>query len=72
MRLYEHPVSGNSHKIRLLMSFLGLEYESGLVDLLSDAQHKESFLIGIFTCDPSPTGGDWQGREHIQEGTFLE
>ncbi len=44
MRLYEHPESGNSHKIRLLLSFLGLEYESVVVDLMTDEQHQEPFL----------------------------
>jgi glutathione S-transferase len=44
MRLYEHPESGNSHKVRLLLSFLGLEYESVIVDLMTDEQHQEPFL----------------------------
>ena len=44
MRLYEHPESGNSHKVRLLLSFLGLEYESVVVDLMTDEQHQEPFL----------------------------
>ena len=39
---YEHPESGNSHKVRLLLSFLGLEYES--VDLMTDEQHQAPFL----------------------------
>ena len=44
MRLYEHPESGNSHKVRLLMSFLDLDYESVHVELLTDEQHQEPFL----------------------------
>ena len=44
MRLYEHPESGNSHKVRLLMSFLGLDYESVHVELLTDEQHQEPFI----------------------------
>lgn len=44
MRLYEHPESGNSHKVRLLMSFLGLDYESVHVELLTDEQHQQAFL----------------------------
>jgi len=44
MRLYEHPLSGNSHKVRLLLSFLGLDCESVTVDLLSGAQQREPFL----------------------------
>ena len=44
MELYEHPESGNSHKVRLLLSFLGLEYESVVVDLMADEQHQAPFL----------------------------
>ena len=44
MKLYEHPESGNSHKVRLLLSFLGLEYESVIVDLMADEQHQVPFL----------------------------
>ncbi len=43
MKLYEHPESGNSHKVRLLLSFLGIEYESVVVDLMTDEQHQEPF-----------------------------
>ena len=43
MKLYEHPESGNSHKVRLLLSFLGLAYESVVVDLMTDEQHQEPF-----------------------------
>lgn len=31
IRLYEFPLSGNSHKIRLMLSLLGLPYESIVV-----------------------------------------
>jgi glutathione S-transferase len=44
VKLYEHPVSGNSYKVRLLLAFLDLPYESILVDLLQDAQHKPDYL----------------------------
>ncbi len=44
MKLYEHPESGNSHKVRLLLSFLGLEHESVHVDLMADEQHQAPFL----------------------------
>ncbi len=44
MKLYEHPESGNSHKVRLLLSFLGLEYESVVIDLMADEQHQAPFL----------------------------
>jgi glutathione S-transferase len=44
MRLYEHPESGNSHNVRLLLSFLGLAYESVEIDLMADEQHQAAFL----------------------------
>lgn len=44
LKLYEHPESGNSHKVRLLLSFLGLDYESIHVDLMVDEQHQPDFL----------------------------
>ncbi|NNL86901.1 MAG: glutathione S-transferase family protein [Myxococcales bacterium] len=44
LQLYEHPVSGNSHKVRLLLSFLELPYESHNVDLMEEEQHTEQFL----------------------------
>lgn len=44
MKLYEHPESGNSYKVRLLLSFLNLPYESVLVDLMQDAQHGPAYL----------------------------
>jgi glutathione S-transferase len=44
MRLYEHPESGNSHKVRLLLSFLGLAYESVEIDLMANEQHQVAFL----------------------------
>ena len=44
MRLHEHPYSGNSHKVRLLMSFLGLDYESVTVDLMTGEQQRAPFI----------------------------
>jgi glutathione S-transferase len=44
VKLYEHPVSGNSYKVRLLLAFLGVPYESITVDLLQDAQHQPDYL----------------------------
>jgi glutathione S-transferase len=44
MRLYEYSKSGNSHKVRLLLSFLGLPYESVEIALMAGEQHQEAFL----------------------------
>jgi glutathione S-transferase len=39
VKLYYHPLSGHSHRARLLLSLLGIEHELVEVDLMS-AQHK--------------------------------
>ncbi|MGH8596561.1 MAG: glutathione S-transferase family protein, partial [Gammaproteobacteria bacterium] len=44
MKLYSHEESGNSYKVRLLLSFLEIPCEIANVDLLQDAQHQPAFL----------------------------
>ena len=44
IKLYGHPLSGNCHKVRLLLSALGLPYEEVLVDLLVGAHKQPEFL----------------------------
>jgi glutathione S-transferase len=44
MKLYTHPLSGNAHKVRLLLSALGLDYEPIVVDLGAGAHHKSDFV----------------------------
>lgn len=41
--LYAHPLSGNSHKVRLLLGFLELPYEEVTVDLSTGEQHSARF-----------------------------
>jgi glutathione S-transferase len=41
--LYDHPRSGNCHKIRLFLSILGLSYQSVFVDVLSGVNHEDWF-----------------------------
>ena len=41
--LYAHPLSGNSHKVRLLLAFLPLAYEEITVDLSTGEQHSARF-----------------------------
>lgn len=43
MRLYDHPVSGNSYKVRLLLAFLRLPCESVVVDLMRHDQRGDAF-----------------------------
>lgn len=44
MKLYSYEESGNSYKVRLLLSFLGADCEIVDVDLMQDAQHQPDYL----------------------------
>ena len=44
IKLYEFPLSGNSHKIRLMLSLLGLPYESIVVSGASREHKSRDFL----------------------------
>ncbi|MGB1884235.1 MAG: glutathione S-transferase family protein [Gammaproteobacteria bacterium] len=44
MKLYTYEESGNSYKVRLLMSLLGIECEKIDIDLMQDIQHQPEFL----------------------------
>lgn len=44
IQLYGHELSGNSHKVKLMLSLLGLEYEWLKVDLVQGAQQQPDFL----------------------------
>lgn len=44
MKLYSHPLSLNCYKVRLLLSFIGQEYDSKNVDLVNDRQKSDEFL----------------------------
>jgi glutathione S-transferase len=41
--LYDHPRSGNCHKVRLLLSMLRLAYEAVFVDVLGHVNHQPWF-----------------------------
>jgi glutathione S-transferase len=45
-RLYSHPLSGNAHKVRLLLAFSKLEYEEVVVDLLA-GKHKSAEYLAL-------------------------
>ncbi len=45
IKLYGHEVSGNSYKVRLMLSLLSLEYEWIKVDLLKAEQKSPEFLV---------------------------
>ena len=44
LKLYRHPLSGHCHRVELLLSILGLDYESIDVDLMTGAQKQAEFL----------------------------
>lgn len=44
IELFESSISGNSHKVRMLLSFLNLKYESISIDLKEREQKTEDFL----------------------------
>jgi glutathione S-transferase len=44
IQLHEVALSGNCHKVRMLLSILGLRYESIAVDLAAGAHHSADFL----------------------------
>lgn len=43
-RLYSHPLSGNAHKVRLMLNELSLPYELIDLDLLKGEQRGDAFL----------------------------
>ena len=44
IKLFHHEISGNSYKIKLLLSLLGLEHEIVLVDLIKGEHKSPEFL----------------------------
>ncbi|MDR5821811.1 glutathione S-transferase family protein [Caballeronia sp. LZ043] len=43
MTLYDHPLSGNCHKVRMLLAMTGLPYRSEFVDVPNEAHHAPWF-----------------------------
>jgi glutathione S-transferase len=43
--LYGHPVSSNTHRVRLLLSMLGVAFEERMVDLLAGAHLQPAFAL---------------------------
>lgn len=44
LKLYQHPLSGHSHRVHLALSLLGLPYELVEVDLMKAAHKRPEFL----------------------------
>jgi glutathione S-transferase len=45
--LYDYELSGNCYKLRLLMSFLGLEWETRNIDFYPGREHKSEAFLAI-------------------------
>lgn len=59
IKLYDHELSGNCHKVRLMLSLLGLEYKIIPVDLISGKQKSpEFFELNPLGQVPVLTDGD--------------
>src|SRR5437868_15521542 len=58
--LYDAPISGNSYKVRLLLSQLDLPYKRVIIDLLKGEARSESFKkLNPFYRVPFLTDGDF-------------
>ena len=44
MKLYSYEESGNSYKVRLLLSFLNISHDLVEIDLMEDQQHQPDYL----------------------------
>ena len=59
IKLYGHELSGNSYKVKLMLSLLSLEYEWIKVDLMARAHKKPEFLaLNPFGQVPLLVDGD--------------
>lgn len=59
IKLYGHELSGNSYKVKLMLSLLGLDYEWVKVDLMAGAHKQPEFLaLNPFGQVPLLVDGD--------------
>ncbi len=58
IRLYDYELSGNCYKLRLLMSFLGIEYKPEAVDFYPGNQHKSGAFRKINPLGQLPVIND--------------
>jgi glutathione S-transferase len=47
IKLYDYELSGNCYKLRLLMSFLGIDYETVPVDFYPGREHKSDWFLKL-------------------------
>lgn len=72
MILYDHPRSGNCHKVRLLLSILRLPYESRFVQVL-EGVHNEPWFVELNPLRQVPvlTDGDFRVQDSQAILTYL-
>jgi glutathione S-transferase len=58
IKLYDYELSGNCYKIRLLMSFLGIEYTPELIDFYPGKQHKSKEFRTVNPLEQLPVIDD--------------
>ena len=61
IRLYDYELSGNCYKVRLLLGFLGLEWEARRIDFHPGREHKSAWFLGINPLGQVPV---------IEDGSF--
>ena len=70
--LYDFPLSGHAHRVRLMLSLLGLEHELVHVDLAAGEQKREAFLaLNPFGVVPVLQDGDVVLRESAAILVYL-
>lgn len=62
LELYDYELSGNCYKVRLMMSILGLSYESKLVEFHPGKEHKSTEFLRINPLGQLPV---------LQDGTKV-
>lgn len=68
IKLYDEALSGNYHKVRMLLSFLGLEYESVPISL-PDLEHKTPEYLAMNPLGKVPVLED--GGEVIRDSQAI-
>lgn len=70
--LFDHPRSGNCHKVRLLLSILRIPYESRFVEVLKGVNHEPWFVaINPLRQVPALTDGGYTIQDSQAVLTYL-
>jgi glutathione S-transferase len=54
IKLYDNPVSGHAHRVRLFLSLLGLEYETAIINM-KEGEHKTPDYLALSPLGQVPT-----------------